>query len=313
MLTSLGQRPDGASGLDLVHLTKPVKAAALRDTLARALGAAAPEQDAGAGPRALPRLRLLLAEDNVVNQRVATLLLQRLGQRPDVVSDGAEAVRAVRDRDYDLVLMDVQMPVLDGLEATRQIRATVPAARQPRIVAMTANALTEDRDACLLAGMDEHLGKPVRPEELRRLLHKTADLTPGATPAPPTPEPDTTPGAGTAAAVDPTVLGELTERLGDRGAAIRVSLVDAWLRESEKRLGDLRAGVQAGDGDLVASTAHALRSGSASLGALRLAAALERVELDLRAGLPVDLAAELPGLEHEVEQAADGLRALRDG
>ena len=310
MLTSLGQRPAGSGDLGLVHLTKPVKAAALRSTLARVLGGAVSSTPVDAAPRELPRLRLLLAEDNVVNQKVATLLLERLGQRPDVVSDGAEAVAAVLDRDYDLVLMDVRMPVLDGLEATRRIRAGSPAWRQPRIVAMTANALAEDREACLAAGMDEHLGKPVRPQELAALLRRTAELVhPAGWPA----ADGADDGADDAPAVDPGVLDALTARLGARGAAVRTSLVDTWLRETEGRLVELRAGTLAGDADRVATVAHAMRSGSAALGALRLAAALQTVELDVRAGRPVDLTAALPGLEREVAAAADGLRTARDG
>jgi signal transduction histidine kinase/DNA-binding response OmpR family regulator len=181
MLTSLGQRPQGAEALGLVHLTKPVKATSLQRVLQSVLGGAtraveAPEQ------ADLPPLRVLLAEDNPVNQRVGTLLLERLGQRPVVVGDGAEAVAEVARTRYDVVLMDVQMPVLDGLAATRRIRAELPADRQPHIVAMTANAMVEDREACLAAGMDDHVAKPVRLEELEAALLRVPGVAAGRRP-----------------------------------------------------------------------------------------------------------------------------------
>jgi CheY-like chemotaxis protein len=110
-------------------------------------------------------LRILLAEDNAVNQKLAIRLLKQMGLRPDVVDDGRAAVDAVDAGEYDLVLMDVQMPELDGLEATRQIRARWPD-RAIRIVGLTANAMAGDREACIAAGMDDYVSKPVRPEDL---------------------------------------------------------------------------------------------------------------------------------------------------
>jgi signal transduction histidine kinase/ActR/RegA family two-component response regulator len=123
-------------------------------------------------------LTLLLAEDNKVNQLVAQRMLGQLGYRADVVSDGAEAVRAFRQRDYDVVLMDVQMPELSGIEATRELRATLPAQRQPWIIAMTANVMEGDREACLASGMNDYVSKPVRPAELERALRGV--IKPGA-------------------------------------------------------------------------------------------------------------------------------------
>jgi signal transduction histidine kinase/DNA-binding response OmpR family regulator len=174
MLTSLGQRPRGSADVGLVHLTKPVKAAALRTAVARALGGAPTPVTPAVVPAPVisRKLRVLLAEDNPVNQKVATLLLERLGYRPDVVGNGLEAVTAVTERNYDVILMDLQMPLLDGLEATRRIRAELPPQRQPRIIAMTANVLSEDRDACVAAGMDDYLPKPVRSQELADVLQR---------------------------------------------------------------------------------------------------------------------------------------------
>ncbi|WP_412063612.1 response regulator [Rubrivirga sp. IMCC45206] len=161
-------------------LYKPAKPAQLYDAFldlfgARVASAAQPTEPtelAEAGPR-VP-MRILLAEDNVVNQKVALRILNRLGCEADVAANGAEAIQSLRDLDaqghpYDLVLMDIQMPEMDGLAATRAIRAD-PGLRQPRIVALTANAMEGDREACLHAGADAYLSKPVKLDDVRAVL-----------------------------------------------------------------------------------------------------------------------------------------------
>jgi CheY-like chemotaxis protein len=117
-------------------------------------------------------LRILLAEDNAVNQKLALRLLERMGYRADVAGNGAEVLDALRRQTYDVVLMDVQMPEMDGLEATRAIHWEWARPQRPRIIAMTANAMKEDRAACLAAGMDDYLSKPIRVEELVSALNK---------------------------------------------------------------------------------------------------------------------------------------------
>ena len=117
-------------------------------------------------------LRILVAEDNAVNQRVVLLMLQRLGYQPDVVDDGAKAVEAARQQAYDLILMDMQMPELDGVDATRAIRSLEERTAQPRIVALTANAMAEDRRRCLEAGMDAFLSKPLSARDLREEIER---------------------------------------------------------------------------------------------------------------------------------------------
>ena len=179
LLTSLGDRVAEADELGLLHLTKPVKAAALRGVVARCLGGRESPEAPLVLADEIPALRILLAEDNLINQKVATLILEKLGQQPEVVANGQEAIDAVHRTDFDLVLMDVQMPVVDGHEATRRIRAEIDPERQPRIVAMTAGALKENIEASLAAGMDDHLAKPVRAEELAELLRRVAPTTRG--------------------------------------------------------------------------------------------------------------------------------------
>jgi signal transduction histidine kinase/DNA-binding response OmpR family regulator/HAMP domain-containing protein/HPt (histidine-containing phosphotransfer) domain-containing protein len=183
LLTSLGRRvEDVDTGLFTVCLTKPTKASPLYDALISSVDASPRrrsqslsrhrEIDGGMAAR-LP-LRLLLTEDNAVNQKVALLTLGRLGYRADVAGNGLEAMEAVDRQPYDVVLMDVQMPELDGLEATRRIRATRPAGQPPYIIAMTANAMQGDREQCLEAGMDDYISKPVRVDELVATLERAA-------------------------------------------------------------------------------------------------------------------------------------------
>jgi len=165
------------------YLGKPLRQSHLFDTLVGLLG----DEPASLGDRARPvpaaldpalaarqPLRILLAEDNVVNQKLALRLLQQMGYRADLASNGLEAIESIERQTYDLVLMDVQMPEMDGLEATRRIVARRPAAERPRIVAMTANAMQGDREACLAAGMDDYLTKPIRIDELVAALAGTA-------------------------------------------------------------------------------------------------------------------------------------------
>jgi len=119
-------------------------------------------------------LRILLAEDNVVNQKLAMRILQQMGYRADLASNGLEAVQSVERQTYDVILMDVQMPEMDGLEATRRITAKWSAEARPRIVAMTANAMQGDREMCLAAGMDDYVTKPIRVDQLVAALNNVA-------------------------------------------------------------------------------------------------------------------------------------------
>ncbi len=169
-------------------LTKPVKRAALEGVLVEALSEGADatrptlhEPALTLGQPAIRPLRMLLAEDNSVNQRVASAMLAKLGQSVDVAADGEAAVKAVSTTAYDIVLMDVQMPTCDGLEATRRIRANA-SGPQPYIVAMTAGALQTDRDECAAAGMDAYLAKPVRAKQLQDLLVEFAAAPTSAVP-----------------------------------------------------------------------------------------------------------------------------------
>jgi signal transduction histidine kinase/CheY-like chemotaxis protein len=174
LLSLLGRSQHDAAAAVAATLTKPVRASRLYNAVAGLLApeaAAPPSSDAGAPPLAERHpLRILVAEDNVVNQKIALLMLERLGYRADLVANGREAVSAVAQVPYDVVLMDLQMPELDGLDATRQILAEHPEGRRPRIVALTANAFDDDRLECLAAGMADHLSKPLQKDKLESAL-----------------------------------------------------------------------------------------------------------------------------------------------
>jgi len=181
LFSSLG-RKEPSDSLFAATLSKPLHQSALFDTLVGLLGHG--DTPRTAAPAARPRidaqmalahpLRILLAEDNVVNQKLALRLLQQMGYRADLAGNGIEAIESIARQPYDLVLMDVQMPEMDGLEAARRITARWPAGQRPRIVAMTANAMQGDREACLASGMDDYVTKPIRLDQLVEALHQAA-------------------------------------------------------------------------------------------------------------------------------------------
>jgi signal transduction histidine kinase/DNA-binding response OmpR family regulator len=173
LFSSLGHQ-EISEGLFAARLGKPLRQSQLFDTLMTLLVQDAAPRHVAPPPK--PRidaemasrhaLRILLAEDNVVNQKLALRLLQQMGYRADLASNGLEAIECVARQTYDVVLMDVQMPEMDGFEASRQITTKWPAGQRPRIIAMTANAMQGDRELCLAAGMDDYVSKPIRVDEL---------------------------------------------------------------------------------------------------------------------------------------------------
>jgi len=185
LFTSLGSREVETEGIEFAaQLQKPLKPSALFDILMEIFSGqgmvemkAKPEKPT-MDPEMARRhpLRILLAEDNAVNQKLALKLLSQMGYRADVAANGLEAIQAIERQKYDLVLMDVQMPEMDGLEASRKICSRWPRGERPRIVAMTANAMQGDRERCLEAGMDDYVSKPVRVDELVNALDRTQIL-----------------------------------------------------------------------------------------------------------------------------------------
>jgi len=281
LFTSVMQRArDGADIGFAARLTKPIKPSHLMETLMsvfagqpRSAGPAAgggSRLDPGLGAR--NPLRILLAEDNSVNQRLAVRILEQVGYRADVVGNGAEALDALDRQRYDLVLMDVQMPEMDGLEASRKICRRWPGPERPRIVAMTANAIRGDREICLAAGMDDYLAKPIRVDELVRALH-------GTRPVPPN-EPAIVEPAIVEPAVDPAVEvrsvgvaldgGVLSELRATTDAEFVADLMASFVEEVPAAFSDLRRALESGDTEVVRGRAHAVRSNAATFGAIGL-------------------------------------------
>ncbi|MCP1609006.1 PAS domain S-box-containing protein [Azospirillum lipoferum] len=224
----------------------------------------------GNQPEPTPRARVLVAEDNPVNQQLTLALLRRAGHSAEAVSNGEEAVEAVTARPYDLVLMDVQMPVMDGLTATRRIRRlSGPVARIP-VVALTANAMQGDAAICLEAGMDDYLSKPINARKLLdtigRFVRPATDEGGEATGqvAPPPPKADPEP-----ATVNTEKIEELRDALGKDGFAL---LLETFFSDSPRHLDLLRAAIARGDRTGIEREAHILKGSAANVGFDRLAA-----------------------------------------
>ncbi|MBD0330962.1 MAG: response regulator, partial [Thermoleophilia bacterium] len=305
LLTSLGRREaESDEALFAARLTKPIRPSQLYDALLDLLGAPPTPAAADARPAAdepatatVP-LRVLIAEDNAVNRQLALLLLEKLGHRAAVAVNGREAVEAVERDRYDVVLMDVQMPEMDGLEATRAVRERFPSGG-PYIIAATANALGDERDRCLAAGMDDYLSKPIRLERLAAALARVRPAVDG--PA------DGVDGSGREA-IDASVLAQLRAAVGDEATG---ELVETFLAEAPKVLAALRQALEAEDSDALRRGAHTLKANAATFGADALAELARELEA---AGEEARLAgaAELVSrVEAEYERARAVLAAER--
>jgi CheY-like chemotaxis protein len=276
-------------------------------------------------------LRILLAEDNATNQKLALRLLARMGYQADVAANGLEVLEALDRQIYDVVLMDVQMPELDGLEATRRLRRGFPKARQPHVIAMTANAMQGDREMCLAAGMDDYVGKPIRVEELVAALSKSRPLereqgaeaptfpiagldvavagAPDATdlvsdPAiaePPTPD---------APVLDAAALENLLSVLGGEFEYL-AELIDSFLEDAPQLLAELNQFVEERDAAGVRRVAHSLKSNGADFGATTFSNLCKELELQAKSGEidgAADMAAQIVAEYAKVETALKAVR-----
>ena len=243
--------------------------------------------------RRLP-LRILVAEDNVVNQRVVQQLLLRMGYRADLAADGREVIDCLKRQRYDVVLMDVQMPRLDGLEATRLIRERWSDEERPRIVATTAIARPGDRDRCLDAGMDDFVGKPIRTEDLQAALIRSARAR-GMEPA--FGAPALTDEAGQSQDVDNGSEGlRVRSDLELLGPHMLREIIDQFVDSAEQHEITIRRAVDRNEPAALADAAHALKGSSGTVGAARMAQIckqLERCGRDGSMGEARELLAEL--------------------
>jgi CheY-like chemotaxis protein len=303
LLSSIGGTlPPAETTAFAAVLSKPVKLSVLHDRLLEILGGGDEPPLSVESARVLASgaasLRILLAEDNPVNQTVALRLLERLEHRADVVAAGQEVLERLESAGYDVILMDVQMPGMDGLEASRAICARWPAGRRPRIIAMTAEAMEGDRERCLAAGMDDYLAKPIRLEELRRALNDCRPLSGhGAAGDAPVPAQE---------GIDREVLAGLREDLGDAETLRKV--VTVFLDRLPLALADLRAAAERGDQAALLAAAHGLKGTSATLGALILSEHCAELERLARAGRLQDAVARLDGIAAQAETASRALQ-----
>ncbi len=305
ILSSMGQRSHSeALGL-VAWLTKPIKSGRLLTTILSALVPGADpvhvlhtetfdHEMAARNP-----LRILIAEDNAVNQRVIRQFLKRMGYMADAVANGLEVLDALRKRHYDVVLMDVQMPEMDGLEATRRIREDFGVGHQPYIVAITANATRRDKEVCLQAGMDDYISKPVRIPELEAALARCRHRGDGAAWERRAPEaaPGTSEGAGETD-VPKVDLSLLKEATGDDPVFVQ-EVLQTYLDEAAGLVDALWAGYASDDPESVGRAAHALGSSSRTCGAERLADLCREIEEQSRKDDPVALLRLLEKVEGE--------------
>jgi len=298
MLTSAGQRGDGERcrkvGIE-AYLTKPISRADLIEALGVVL-AAGGVGGVGAAPDVITRhsiaesrrsLRILLAEDNLVNQQVAVAMLAKRGHQVDAVGNGREAVAAVQRGGYDVVLMDIQMPEMDGFQATAAIRA-LPQGRDLPIVALTAHALSGERENCLARGMTAYLTKPSKGHELFALIE-----------GPPEPARVTPPSERRAAPV-PVDLDAFRAMLREAGAEEAVeSILDTFERQAPERMAALVTALGTRDADQITRAAHVFRGAAATIGAHALAGLLQHIEAAARGGDVDEPTAALEPLKQE--------------
>ena len=250
-------------------------------------------------------LKILLADDNAINQKVIDLMLQKLGYCADIVSNGLEVIEALQRQTYDVVLMDVQMPRMDGLEATRQIRLMeqssinrglvqdlAPLTIPVRIIAITAGAMIDDREKCIAAGMDDYLSKPILLEDLKQalaqrstnskqLVEHQASITNNAT--------------STSEVLDPKALRTLRETAGNDADDFMAEMIDVYIADVPKKLKIIEQAIETQDINELGRISHSLKSSSTIFGAIFLAQLcreLETIALSGDASLEAEFMAE---------------------
>ncbi|MGQ4646118.1 response regulator [Lyngbya aestuarii] len=278
MLTSIGKPEiefEAAQVGFAAFLNKPVKQSQLYNTLAQIFGglplkvkpnsSQKPQLDPQMAEK-LP-LRILVAEDNMVNQKLALQILQKMGYRADTAGNGLEVLQALQRQQYDLVFMDVHMPEMDGLTATRRICNQWPPEKRPRIIAMTANTMQGDREKCLRAGMDDYVSKPIRVEELVESLKQCWPRLENAAPIRVIEE-----------AIDTEVLANFRAMMGESASEILATLIDTYLEDTPSLLQTMKKAIAQQQPQVMQSAAHTLKSSSASLGAISLSQLCQQLE-----------------------------------
>lgn len=318
LLPSYGQRGDGEKALKLgiaAYLQKPVRQSQLYDCLVTLLAADSapvpnppvvtrPERRtplAGQPAQEFSPLRILIAEDNPVNQKVALGQLKNLGYRAKVFPNGLELLRELEQTEADIILMDCQMPEMDGLAATAEIRRREGDARHTTIIAMTANALDGESEKCIAAGMDDYLSKPVKPDVLRRKLeHWAAVIANAGAAANGDYVGDDTP------VLDQAQFNTLKDIRPDDNGALVAELIDLFAGEAATNLAELREQAPGGEVAEIRRIAHRLKGSCTNIGAARMTGVLDRLESVVSPG---EVGGLLDNLEHEYERVRERLAA----
>ena len=347
MLSSIPQSGEQAAEAGFAAcLTKPIKPSLLYNALVDALGlqqasSRRTDRTVEVDRRMAERLplRILLAEDHPINQKTALLLLGMLGYRADVAANGHEVLEALRRQPYDVVLMDVQMPEMDGLEATRRIQQEWPADRRPRIVALTANAMQGDREACLAIGMDDYVAKPIKIKELsealencRSSLHSEPPAVPEASRAPSDNERSSSSTSLSSAA--PSLSASLSPVEAERsvsGGRRKVSAIDLnaleeffpgvekdvlssmiamFLDDTPSRFQELRQALDEGDLEKVCRLAHSLKGAGKTFGAVVLSDMCKDLEGIARGGSSTGAMEKIDEIEREYRCAEKELKSI---
>lgn len=313
ILTAVGQRGE-VSRLEEIgfagYLVKPVRPDMLFDCLTTVLGEAANDIGHAASRRMVTRhtlaedaarartergnARILLAEDSITNRQVAVALLDSLGYSADAVTNGREAVEALKAAHYDLVLMDCQMPELDGYEATAEIRKTEGEGKHTPIIAMTASAMKGDRERCIAAGMDDYIAKPVRTGELKETLERR--LFGAVCKAPGSP-----PEGGAGLVFD---RDEVLDRLGGDEEMLSEVLA-AFFDDASGELAELEEALRWGDAEASGRSSQSLKGSATAVGAIQLYDAACRMEQAIIAG-------DLSQAQADLERTAKALEEFRD-
>ncbi len=296
-----------ATKLQASCVTKPIKQSSLFDAIIRTLSQStirsmrAPRStalDTTLGER-LP-LRILLAEDNAVNQKVALLVLGRIGYRADVVANGLEVLDAVTRKAYDLILMDVQMPEMDGLDATRRLRGRGPWQGRPRIVAMTADVMQEGRDACFAAGMDDFVAKPFRVPDLVAALERCAlERAKESTVDESLPGTELTIDTIEEPTIDTETFASLQLVCDMGGEGTLAALITDFLADAQRMLDEMNAAVTQLDWETLERLTHTLKGTSAMFGARSLSSRFADIERFARQRATEGLASLMAGAAAE--------------
>ena len=280
MLTSLSQRP-GAELMETMQfnafLNKPIKTSQMFDVIKQALGVKAtaemrlPESGFDITLAQKNPLKILVVEDNAINQKVVQQILIKFGYRSDLACNGLEALNALERQHYDLILMDIHMPEMDGLEAASKIQKRLPPGQRPRIVAMTANVQPKDRAACKKIGMQDFLAKPINLDQLSHILSSAKPLPYYETSASLRAEPEE---------IDFERLDMIRTAKSDDEPDLLTSIIDMFISDAGNQLAKMRSACDASEWDELEEIAHRFYSSCSNLGLLRLSEICTDLELE---------------------------------